>query len=118
MKKSEKLYDTIVIGSGMGGMTVAALLANDGHRVLVLEAAHAIGGCSSSYSRKGYMFETGATTLIGFDEHQPMKILEGSLGVTIPKIPLNPSMQVKLNGKNHYPLHRSLSKNHTRIQTA
>ena len=32
-------YDAIVIGSGMGGMSAAALLANDGYKVLILEAA-------------------------------------------------------------------------------
>ena len=39
-----KLYNCVVIGSGMGGMTAASLLANDGYKVLVLEAAHLPGG--------------------------------------------------------------------------
>ncbi|MDZ7755930.1 NAD(P)/FAD-dependent oxidoreductase [Rhodohalobacter sp.] len=99
MKQTDKVYDFIVIGSGMGGLTAASLLAKDGHSVLVLEAALAIGGCSSSYFRKGYIFESGATTLIGFDEHQPLKKLEETLGITIPKVKLNPSMRVHLNGK-------------------
>ena len=33
----EGSFDTVVIGSGMGGMTAAALLAETGERVLVLE---------------------------------------------------------------------------------
>lgn len=77
-------------------MSAAAMLASDGFRVLVLEAAHAPGGCSSSYYRQGYWFETGATTLIGFDEHQPLRTLEQKTGITIPRIPLDPSMQVHL----------------------
>ena len=32
----EKKYDTIVIGSGIGGLTVAALLAKEGEKVLVI----------------------------------------------------------------------------------
>jgi len=83
----------------MGGMTAACLLAADGYKVLVLEAAHVPGGCSSSYYRKGYTFESGATTLIGFDEHQPLRMLEERLNITIPKIALNPSMTVHMNGK-------------------
>ena len=58
-----------------------------------------LGGCSSSYKRKGFIFESGATTLIGFDEHQPLRILEDDLGITIPKVPIEPSMQVHFNGR-------------------
>lgn len=99
MNISETNYDVIIIGSGMGGLSAASLLSSDGLKVLVLEAAHAIGGCSSSFQRKGYVFESGATTLIGFDDGQPLKNLEEKLGIAIPKIPLQPSMRVLLNGK-------------------
>lgn len=100
MKKTKNyIFDIIVIGSGMGGMTAASLLANDGYSTLVLEAAHMPGGCSSSYRRKGYIFETGATTLMGFDENQPLQILEEMLGITLPKKPINPSMTVLQNGE-------------------
>lgn len=100
MEKSDPgLFDLIVAGAGMGGMTAAALLAGEGLRVLVLEAAHLPGGCSSSFLRKGFIFESGATTLIGFDEHQPMRILEEKLGISIPKKAINPSMTVHQDGK-------------------
>jgi len=92
-------FDAVIIGSGMGGMSAAAMLAKDGLKVLILEAAHAPGGCSSSYYRKGYTFETGATTLIGFDDHQPLRKLEEETGIEIPRKELNPPMQVHLNGK-------------------
>lgn len=92
-------YDAIIIGSGMGGMSTSALLANDGYKVLILEAALHPGGCSSSYPRKGYVFESGATTLIGFDEHQPLRYLEEKTGIQIPRVELNPSMKVWLDGE-------------------
>ncbi len=92
-------YDAIIIGSGMGGMSTAALLANDGYKVLILEAALHPGGCSSSYPRKGYVFESGATTLIGFDENQPLRFLEEKTGIQIPRVELNPSMKVWLDGE-------------------
>lgn len=82
----------------MGGLTTAALLANENYKVLVLEAAHALGGCSSSYYRQGYWFETGATTLIGFDKYQPLRYLEQQTGIHIPREELLPSMQVHLDG--------------------
>jgi len=93
-------YDAIVAGSGMGGMTAATLLANDGMKVLVLEAALHPGGCSSSYTRKGYTYESGATTLIGFDEHQPLKRLEEMTGIEIPRTLLKPSMRVNIDGED------------------
>ncbi len=99
MKNEKTEFEIIVVGSGMGGMSAATLLAKDGYRVLVLEAAHAPGGCSSSYKRKGYTFESGATTLIGFDDHQPMRILEDELGITIPKKSIEPSMTVHQDEK-------------------
>lgn len=99
MKLSSKTFDVIVVGAGMGGMTAASLLANDGYSVLVLEAAHVPGGCSSSYKRKGYIFESGATTLIGFDENQPLRLLEDQLGITLPKEKIEPSMTVHMDDK-------------------
>ncbi len=83
----------------MGGITAATILAKKGYSVLLLEASHVAGGCSSSYYRKGFIFESGATTLIGFDENQPLRELEKLVDVKIPKEPLSPPMVVHQNGK-------------------
>ena len=99
MLNSKHSYDIIIAGAGMGGLSAACFLANDGYSVLVLEKAHVAGGCSSSYYRKGYIFESGATTLIGFDENQPLQLLESKLGITIPKKKIEPSMTVHMAGK-------------------
>jgi C-3',4' desaturase CrtD len=92
-------YDVIIAGSGMGGMSAGAMLANDGYKVLILEKAQAPGGCSSSYFRKGYVFESGATTLIGFDENQPLWKLEKETGMQIPREEITPSMSVWIDGE-------------------
>lgn len=42
--KTEENYDTIVIGSGIGGLTTAAFLAKEGKKVLVLERHYTAGG--------------------------------------------------------------------------
>ena len=83
----------------MGGMTAASLLARDGYSVLVLEASHVPGGCSSSYYLKGYICESGGTTLIGFDQNQPLRILEKELGIELPKKPISPSMTVHMGSR-------------------
>jgi all-trans-retinol 13,14-reductase len=47
-------FDTIVIGSGMGGLTCASLLAQlRGQRVLVLERHHRLGGFTHRFQRPG-----------------------------------------------------------------
>jgi all-trans-retinol 13,14-reductase len=53
-------YDTIVIGSGIGGLTAAALLANEAkERVLVLERHYTAGGFTHTFTRKGYEWDVG-----------------------------------------------------------
>lgn len=88
------IYDVIIVGSGMGGLSAGSLLAKKGKKVLILEAAKVAGGCSSSFIRKGYIFESGATTLMGFDEKQPLHYLQKELNVQFPIVPIDPSMTV------------------------
>ncbi|NDK56366.1 phytoene desaturase family protein [Pontibacter fetidus] len=78
------LYDVIVIGSGFGSLTAAALLCKHGLNVCILEQAKYPGGCATSYKRKGYWFETGATTLVGLDEYMPLRYLLDETGIRIP----------------------------------
>lgn len=42
-------FDAITIGSGLGGLTAAALYARAGHRVLVVERNDDIGGAATTY---------------------------------------------------------------------
>lgn len=52
-------YDAIIIGSGMGGLTSAALLSELGWRVCVLEQHYTAGGYTHSYERNGYEWDVG-----------------------------------------------------------
>ncbi len=52
-------YDTIVIGSGPGGMAAAVCLSKAGQKVLVLEQHYTAGGFTHSYSRNGYEWDVG-----------------------------------------------------------
>ncbi|OEC35747.1 all-trans-retinol 13,14-reductase [Pseudomonas cuatrocienegasensis] len=55
----EATFDAIVIGSGAGGLTAAALLALDGKKVLVLERHAVIGGCLQVFKRPGFEWDVG-----------------------------------------------------------
>ena len=57
--KLDARYDTIVIGSGIGGLTTAVCLAKAGQKVLVLERHYTAGGFTHTYSRKGYEWDVG-----------------------------------------------------------
>ncbi|MEI7894484.1 MAG: NAD(P)/FAD-dependent oxidoreductase, partial [Myxococcales bacterium] len=53
-------WDAIVIGSGIGGLATAALLAKYGKkRVLVLERHYTAGGYTHTFTRPGYEWDVG-----------------------------------------------------------
>ena len=58
-EKVPKNLDIIVIGSGMGGLTTAAIMAKEGKRVLVLEQHDVAGGNTHTFVEQGFEFDTG-----------------------------------------------------------
>src|SRR5215831_10660894 len=50
-------YDAIIIGSGIGGLFCANILAKDGMRVLLLERHYMLGGFCSTFRRRGFVFD-------------------------------------------------------------
>lgn len=51
--------DIIVIGSGIGGLSCAALLAHYGFDVIVCESHSIPGGAAHSFERQGFKFDSG-----------------------------------------------------------
>jgi len=60
---TEQKYHTVIVGAGMAGLTSAAYLAKQGHRVLLIEKNRECGGLVSTFSRDGFHFEAGLRAL-------------------------------------------------------
>ena len=55
----KEYYDVIIIGSGISGLSTAALLSMEGKKVLVLEKHFKIGGYTHTFKRKGFEWDVG-----------------------------------------------------------
>ncbi|KAL4659271.1 putative all-trans-retinol 13,14-reductase [Arapaima gigas] len=73
-KVPEKL-DAIIVGSGIGGLGVAVLLAKVGKRVLVLEQHDRAGGCCHTFTEKGFEFDVGIHYIGQLKENKPFRCL-------------------------------------------
>lgn len=53
----------VVVGAGLAGLSAAAQLIADGHRVVVVEAEELPGGRNGVFTASGFTFDTGPTVL-------------------------------------------------------
>lgn len=58
-KSEQRVWDYIVIGSGMGGLGTASLLSALGKKVLVLEQHYVPGGFTHTFKRKQWVWDVG-----------------------------------------------------------
>ena len=87
----------VVIGAGIGGLTAGALLARRGFDVLVLEQAYLPGGCASTFKRRGFTFDVGATQVAGLEPGGVHDRIFAELGVEPPAArPCDPACAVYL----------------------
>lgn len=90
----------VVIGAGIGGLTAAALLSKRGYQVLVLDQAIAPGGCASTFKRKGFTFDVGATQVAGLQPGGIHHRIFSQLEIDIPEAtPCDPACAVYLPGE-------------------
>ncbi len=106
-EKIKSKYDVVVIGSGIGGLTSASLLAKAGKSVLVVEAHDRPGGYAHGFNRKRYHFDSGVHLTSGCGSQgyiggQVIHKLVNAIGVAdlIEFVPVNPFAQVCYPGVN------------------
>jgi all-trans-retinol 13,14-reductase len=72
-EKPSGKFDALIIGSGMSGMALAAILAKEGKRCLILERHYTPGGFTHVFKRRDYEWDVGIH-YIG-EVHRPKSML-------------------------------------------
>ncbi len=87
----------VVIGTGIGGAGVAALLAAKGHEVTLLEKNAFIGGKCSTFEKDGFIVDTGVHmySMGGFGPHGDIARMSGGRQEWLYK---NPQCDIYANG--------------------
>jgi C-3',4' desaturase CrtD len=81
---SHKQSRVIVVGAGIGGLTAGALLARRGYKVTIFDQAFVPGGCASTFKRRGFTFDVGATQVAGLEPGGIHHRIFAELGVELP----------------------------------
>lgn len=102
--------EVIVIGSGMGSLAASAILCSKGWKVTLLEQGKVAGGCSSSFEREGFIFESGATTLVGLDAGMPLDYVLKETGIKLNARLLETPMRIFLKDGSELIRYRELDK--------
>lgn len=90
----------VVIGAGIGGLTTAALLAHRGYTVTVFDQAQVPGGCASTFRRRGFTFDVGATQVAGLEPGGVHHQIFTELAIPLPQAtPCDPACAVYLPGE-------------------
>ena len=93
------MLEYAVVGSGVGGSSIAALLNAKGYDVALFEKEPYLGGCSSTFTHKGHKYNTGATTLAGYEDGHTVKEVFDTIGVKPNLIETDPSIVIMQNQK-------------------
>lgn len=67
--------DAVVVGSGIGGLAIAVLLAKVGKRVLVLEQHDRAGGCCHTFTEQDFEFDVGIHYIGELQDHKPFRCM-------------------------------------------
>src|SRR5712692_138789 len=90
-------YEVVVVGGGIGGLTVAALLAARGVSVGLFERQSQGGGCVANFEFQGYKFEPTSGLYTGWEPGGIHERIFSELPVQPPEVRrLSPAYLVRL----------------------
>lgn len=89
---------TIIVGAGINGLLLGALLAHDGEEVTVLEKNSFPGGRAFLYEQGGYVMDYGVH-LTRFGPESPLAKIMKRIGAEVSFRRLGPSYVIDQNGK-------------------
>ena len=79
--------DVVVIGSGIGGLCCAAMMARYGFEVIVCESHSIPGGAAHAFERDGYKFDSGPSLYSGLSYRpstNPLRQVLDAIGEDLP----------------------------------
>ncbi len=72
---------TIIIGSGLAGLTAALTLRRAGHEVEIIEQAAVAGGVTRGYNQDGFSWDFGQLNIEAMGENEPVGSVLKKLGI-------------------------------------
>ena len=105
-------YDVVIIGSGIGGLVLGALLSKD-KKVLLIEKNNNFGGYCSGFLRGEFNFEVAVEAINGLKKGQTIYKLFEEIGILEPSLFIKPKylyrsiydefdLRVPQNGEHKY----------------
>jgi phytoene dehydrogenase-like protein len=86
-----------IIGSGVSGLTAAAILAKEGHAVTVFEQYKDVGGVTATIEQDGFRWDLGPMLLPDLGPGEPGRAILQKLGIS-DKVPV-----IKSYRENYFP---------------
>ena len=93
------MKQVVIVGGGIAGLTAAALIAQEGHAVTVLEGSREWGGSAGKFTRRDLTYPVGATLGMGFEPGGIHARVLDHLGVTHQVEPLDVVMTIRIEGR-------------------
>jgi phytoene dehydrogenase-like protein len=101
-----KKYDVIIIGAGISGLTAGTFLSKNGLKVLLVEKNTVVGGCYSSFWRRGFLFDAAGQIIGSCNKSDVLGSILYKLGVDVDFIRLKitdiihfPDEMIKIDGE-------------------
>ncbi len=89
------IHDVAVVGLGFGGLGSTLEFARQGADVVAFENLVYPGGCASTFKRRGFKFESGATLFSGFGDGQLFRRWMDEYDMPVVFEPLEPIIEFR-----------------------